>query len=162
MKIKLVIMSALMLIMPSLAAAEITIEDAWVRLPPPVADTAAGYMVMRNSGDQDVEITGVTTDAAKQPEFHSTIEHGGMMHMMKMEPVIVPAHGELHFGTGGNHLMLIGLTGELKAGSHVMMTIKTAEGKNIMVHAEVRDMRADKDHSGHKTMDHGDMQHRGH
>ena len=166
MKVKMVIMTALMLVMPSLAAAEITIEDAWVRMPPPVADTAAGYMVMRNSGDQDVEIKGVTTDAAKQPEFHSTSEHAGMMHMMKMEKVIVPAHGELHFGTGGNHLMLIGLTGELKAGSYVRMTVETADGESIMVHAEVRDMRGDMDHSGdhsaHDMMDHGDMQHHNH
>ncbi|GAV21315.1 periplasmic copper chaperone A [Mariprofundus micogutta] len=152
MKIKVMILTALMLLLPSLAAAEITVEKAWVRMPPPVADTAAGYMVMRNSGDQDVEIKGITTDAAKQPEFHSTSEHNGMVHMMKMDKVIVPAHGELHFGTGGNHLMLIGLTGELKSGAHVMMTLETAAGEKVMVHAEVRDLRdtqENMDHSGH-------------
>jgi len=149
MKLKIVMLSALMLIIPTLASAEISVEEAWVRLPPPVADTAAGYMVIRNSGDQDVEIQGVKTDAAKQPEFHSMSDHDGMMHMMKMEKVIVPAHGEIRFAAGGNHLMLIGLTSELKTGDHVMMTIETVDGENIMVHAEVRDMREGMDNSGH-------------
>ncbi len=160
MKLKFVILSALMLVVPTLATAEISVEEAWVRLPPPVADTAAGYMVLRNSGDQDVQIKGVKTDVARQPEFHSMSDHGGMMHMMKMEKVIVPAHGEIRFVSGGNHLMLIGLTGELKTGEHVMMTIETVDGENIMVHAEVRDMREGMDHGGHDTMDHGD--HHGH
>jgi len=150
MKIIIMMFAALML-MPSLAAAEITVEDAWVRMPPPVADTAAGYLTLHNSGDTDVEVVAVESAAATRPEFHSMSMHDGMMHMMKMEKVVVPAHGELRFESGGNHLMLTGLTNALNAGDHVMLTIKTADGASVMVHAEVRDVRMQKagGHEGH-------------
>jgi copper(I)-binding protein len=153
---RLMMLTALLLFTPIAAFAETVIEEAWVRLPPPVADTAAAYMTIRNHGDKDIEITGIKTAAAKSPEFHSMEMHDGMMHMMKMEKVIVPAHGGISFNPGGNHLMLIGLTDKLKTGEHIMMTLETSEGESIMVHAEVRDMRGNTKKDEHK-MD-GDMQ----
>lgn len=148
---------ALLLLLPMQAAAEIMVEGAWVRLPPPVADTAAAYMTIRNRGDKDVEITAIETAIATNPEFHSMDMDGEMMMMKKMEKVIVPAHGGISFDPGGNHLMLIGLTRTLKTGEHLMMTLKTSDGESIMVHAEVKDMRGNKGddarHSDHMEMD---------
>jgi len=160
---RLILLTAALLLLPLQAMAEIIVEDAWVRLPPPVADTAAGYMTIKNSGDHDVELTGIKTAICKNPEFHAMEMHGEMMHMMKMEKVIVPAHGGISFTPSGNHIMLVGLTGQLKAGEHIMMTLLTSEGEAIMVHAEVRDMRGghqsdNKDgHGGHDM--HGGMHH---
>lgn len=139
---RFLILIALLTILPTYAAAEIMVEDAWVRLPPPVADTAAGYMTIRNHSDKDIEITGVKTGVADHPEFHAMEMHDGMMHMQKMDRVIVPAHGGISFSPGGNHLMLIGLTKSLKTGEHLMITLETSDGKSVMVHAEVRDMRS--------------------
>jgi len=146
---RLLFLATCLLILPMNALADIIVEDAWVRLPPPVADTAAAYMTIKNSGDKDVEITGIKTDIAENPEFHSMDMNGEMMQMKKMEQVIVPAHGGISFSPNGNHLMLIGLTRTLKAGDHIMITLQTADGESITVHAEVRDMRG-----GHKM--HGD------
>jgi len=158
---KALLLAALLLFIPSLAAAEISVEDAWVRMPPPVADTAAGYLTLKNSGEKDTEVVAIESSAAAKPEFHSMSMHDGMMHMMKMDKVVVPAHGELRFETGGNHLMLTELTGTLNAGDHVMMTIKFSDGSSVMVHAEVRDMRS-QDSGGHG--DHGGShgEHHGH
>ena len=154
---RLMMLTALLLLLPLTAQAETTVEGAWVRLPPPVADTAAAYMKIENHGDHDIEITGIETDVATSPEFHSMEMHDGMMNMKKMDKVIVPAHGEISFGPGGNHLMLIGLTRALKAGEHLMLTLKTSGGESIMVHAEVKDMRGSQkhgdDHSGHMKKD---------
>ena len=154
-------MFSLLLLMPTQAMAEIMVEDAWVRLPPPVADTAAGYMTIRNHNGKDVEITKVSTAIATNPEFHTMEMHDGMMHMQKMEKVIVPAHGGITFNPGGNHLMLIGLTRALKTGEHLMITLETSDGQSVMIHAEVRDARggdhgadeSDDDH-GHHGMHH--------
>jgi len=141
MKIKYLLSVALLLCMPTLASAEITVEGAWVRMPPPVADTAAGYLILNNSGDADINIISVESAAAAHPEFHSMSMHEGMMHMQRMESVVVPAHGKLEFSPGGNHLMLKGLKRKLNAGDHVMFKLNTSDGHAVDVHAEVRDMR---------------------
>lgn len=162
MKRFLTLLALLMAVPFQALADDVTVEGAWVRLPPPVADTAAAYLTLKNSGDADVTITEVTTAAAESPEFHSMMMHGEQMMMMKMDPVVVPAHGELAFTPGGNHLMLNGLTGPLEVGQHVMLTIKTSDGASIMVHAEVRDMRnkGEQNHGGHDMHDmHGHGHH---
>ena len=161
---RFILLGAALLLMPLQAMASgIIVEDAWVRLPPPVADTAAGYMTIRNNGDKDIEITGVETAVAENPEFHAMEMHGDMMNMKKLEPVIIPAHGGINFTPSGNHLMLIGLTEPLEAGQHIMITLQTSEGESIMVHAEVRDMRGgpEMDHgqSGHDMKSEGDNHH---
>ncbi|MCF7822043.1 MAG: copper chaperone PCu(A)C [Mariprofundaceae bacterium] len=153
---RLLILFGILTILPAYAAAEIMVEEAWVRLPPPVAETAAGYMTIRNHGDQDIEITGVKAGVAEQLEFHAMTMHDGMMHMQKMEKVVIPAHGGISFDPGDNHLMLIGLQRTLEAGEHLMITLETSDGQEVMVHAEVRDMRnksEEMDHGEH--MDHG-------
>lgn len=153
---------ALLMIAPIQALADVTVEGAWVRLPPPVADTAAAYLTLKNSGDADVTVTGVTTAVADAPDFHSMKMENGTMSMQKMDPVVIPAHGELAFTPGGNHLMLTGLKEKLEAGQHVMLTIKTSDGDSIMVHAEVRDMRNKVGHSTHDGHDMHDMHGHGH
>jgi len=150
---KRLFMLAAILLAPMQALAETTVEEAWVRLPPPVADTAAAYMKIENHGDKDIEITAIETDVAESPEFHSMEMHGGMMHMQKMGKVVVPAHGDMSFGPGGNHLMLVGLTRALKTGEHLMITLKTSDGESIMVHAEVKDMRGNAGHDKHQMND---------
>ena len=128
--------------------AETTIEGAWVRMPPPVVDAAAGYLVLKNSGDKDVSVVSIECDAAAEPEFHSMQTHDGMVHMQKMEEVLVPAGGSLEFAPGGNHLMLKGLTRELMAGDKVLLKIRFSDGKAANVEAEVLDMRGNSGH-GH-------------
>jgi len=135
------ILLGLLAMLPTYATAEIMVEEAWARLPPPVADTAAAYMTIRNHGDQDVEITGIKSKVAERLEFHAMTMHDGMMHMEKMEKVVIPAHSGISFDPGGNHLMLIGLQRTLEAGEHLMITLETSDGQTVTVHAEVRDMR---------------------
>lgn len=153
---RLLILFGILTILPAYAAAEIMVEEAWVRLPPPVAETAAGYMTIRNHGDQDIEITGVKSGVAEQLEFHAMTMHDGMMHMQKMEKVVIPAHGGISFDPGGNHLMLIGLQRTLEAGEHLMITLETSDGQEVMVHAEVRDAR-----NKSENMDHGEHMNHG-
>jgi len=158
---RFIMLFGLLLLMPIQAVAEIMVEEAWVRLPPPIADTAAGYMTIRNHSAKDIEITGIKTAIAEHPEFHSMDMDDGMMHMKKMEKVVVPAHGGISFGPGGNHLMLIGLTRALEAGEHLMITLQTSDGKSTMVHAEVRDMRSasPSNKSSDESHVHHDMHH---
>jgi len=102
-------------------------------------------------GDGETKICAKTYDsgfstgepiAALVLSFHAMTMHDGMMHMQKMERVVVPAHGGISFDPGGNHLMLTGLQRMLKAGEYLMITLETSNGESVMIHAEVRDMRS--------------------
>jgi len=122
-------------------ASGLEIESAWVRMPPPVSDTAAGYMVIKNTSEQKTFVESISSSVSESTEFHSMVIHEGMMHMNKMENVVIKPGESLVFDVGGNHLMLIDLKKVLRAGDKVTFTIKTRDNIAYEMDAEVRDMR---------------------
>ena len=145
---------ALCFLSESAFAEGLKVENAWVRMPPPVSDTAAVYLELNNPTKQKISVASVSSSVSEEAEFHSMMMHGDMMHMMKMEKVEIEHDGSLVFEPNGNHLMLIGLKAPLKAGEHVMVVITEEDGTKHDVHAEVKDMRQNAD-SGHDHGHHG-------
>ncbi len=142
----------LLWLIPSMSYADnrLVVDDAWVRMPPPVAETAAVYMTLSNTGDKVIKVDSVKSDAADKVEFHSMEMHGDMMHMAEMKEVLIKPNQPLVFDAGGNHIMLIGLKQTLQAGDSVKLQIKTDDGAIYNIEADVRDMRKhNHDHHGH-------------
>lgn len=131
--------------------AELQVEQAWVRLPPPVSDTAAAYALFRNPGKHDVRIVGVSADVAVSAMLHTMA--GGRMRALKA--LEVPAGGEVRLAPGGMHIMLMGLKHPLAAGEQVHIDLEYTDGSHQQLQAEVRDARGDAGGMGHM----GGMEH---
>lgn len=120
------------------ARAGISVSAAWVRaLPPGVANTAA-YMTLHNTGATDVELLGAASSVAGKVELHETMNHDGMMHMMHVRSVVIPAGGELKLESGGLHLMLMQLRAMPAAGTEVELQLRFSDGSELLVRAPVR------------------------
>ncbi|MFQ5581594.1 MAG: copper chaperone PCu(A)C [Mariprofundaceae bacterium] len=142
-------------LMTAAASAEVIVEKAWVRQPPPVAETAAGYMTLSNSGDAAVEITAAGSDVSATAEIHAMRMQGDMMHMQHLSKVTIPARGTLELSPGGMHLMLLGLKHPLQADQRVKITLYFADGGRLDIQAPVRDMRKRHRHESHEESHHG-------
>jgi copper(I)-binding protein len=102
----------------------------WSR--PAVAGTnAIGYMVLANRGAGADVLEKVESPLAARVEMHSSAMAGGVMSMKQESQVSVPAGGEVIFGPGAYHLMIIGLTRTLQAGDSVPATLSFASGAKI-------------------------------
>lgn len=123
------------------AAESLVVENAHVRELPPASDVTAAYLTLRNESDTAVEVAGASSPDCEKVEFHETVVEGGMVHMRRMDEVVIPAGGELVFSEGGKHIMLVGLKRPLKAGEHVLLSIRLSNGAELAVRAEVRDIR---------------------
>ena len=116
------------LLFSSAIYAELVVEDAWVRgLPPGVANTAA-YMTLRNTGKDEVVLTGAATPIAGRVMLHATMNHEGMLHMTHLESLTIPPGATVKLETGGTHLMLMDLKAVPAAGSGVELTLQFADG----------------------------------
>ncbi|WP_207938582.1 copper chaperone PCu(A)C [Actinomadura darangshiensis] len=102
---------------------------------PPMADMAAGYFTVVNTGTGADRLTGVTSDIATDVSLHTTTANGAMSAVKAMA---VPAHGRLVLRTGGHHLMLMGLRRKPKTGDTVTFTLRFATSSPITVRAPVR------------------------
>jgi len=131
-------------------AANLVIENAWVRLPPPVVKSTAAYVVMRNTGTESVKIIALSCDVAASASLHTMHMNGTRMVMSQIPEMEIPAHDVVQFTPGGSHVMLMGLKHPLQEGQMVKIVFHLSNGKTLTISAPVRDMRAS--HGHHNNM----------
>jgi len=114
------------------------VENAWLRLPPPGAPTAAIYLTIRNRGDGADSLTDLATSVAEHASLHRSIEENGMTGMRPVERLEIPAHGEVRLEPGGYHIMLERLSGELGEGDSVTLTLSFRRAGAMEIGVPVR------------------------
>jgi copper(I)-binding protein len=112
-------------------------EDAWLRAADS-AGTTAGYLTLVNDSDHDVAMVGAETALAREVQMHETLHDGALSRMQQTARLVAPAHGALKFAPGGNHLMIMGLSRTLAAGTQAELTLRLEDGDTLRVDAEVR------------------------
>jgi copper(I)-binding protein len=139
--------------MPQSAKSAISLENAWARRAPAMAPGAPGghgamaggdggngavYVTIVNRGTSADALVSATTDAAKTVELHETVQEGGVMKMRPLRRFEVPGGGRLEMKPGGHHIMLMGLTRDLKPGDTVSVTLTFDQGGRMTLAAPVR------------------------
>jgi periplasmic copper chaperone A len=77
-------------------------------------------------------------DAATTVELHETVEVGSTMMMRPLPKVELPAGATLEMKAGGYHMMLLGLTRDLKPGDAVAVTLTFERAGQVSLEAPVK------------------------
>ena len=87
----------------------------------------------------DDRLTAVTSDVAEKVEMHTHSQNAdGVMTMPAVpEGFPIPAGGQLVLERGGNHIMLMGLTRELKDGDTINLTLTFEQAGEVVVEVPV-------------------------
>ncbi|MGW9630332.1 copper chaperone PCu(A)C [Agromyces sp. NPDC055520] len=120
------------------AATSVTVTDAWVK----AGDDGmtALFGTLDNGGSATITLSGAETGAAEMAELHETVESDGAMTMREKDGGFeIAAGGHLVLEPGANHVMLMGLTGPLRAGDEVTVTLAFSDGSTLDVVAPVKD-----------------------
>jgi periplasmic copper chaperone A len=102
----------------------LTIDHPIVAPIKPPRQVTAGYFTIINKGGAD-RLLSASSPSAKTVEIHTHRKgEGGMMRMeMVKGGVKVPAKGKVAFKPGGLHLMLFGVSQEIKEGDPITVTL---------------------------------------
>jgi copper(I)-binding protein len=138
MKLYWKILLTTLLLACATARAELVVENGHVRASLPGVASTAAYMTLRNTGAAELVLTGITSPAAAKVSLHSTMNHNGMMHMMSMEALSIPAGGEVKLESGGIHMMLEELTARLEPANEVKLSLEFANGDKQEITLPVR------------------------
>lgn len=116
-----------------------TIEatDTWAK----AADSGmtAVFGKLTNTGSQEVVVNSATSDAAGKVEVHEVVDKDGVMVMQPKPGGLVIATGaSAALAPGADHIMLMDLTGPIKAGDPVIITLQCADGGTAQITAEAR------------------------
>lgn len=137
------LIAASLLAVSSLALADVTIDNPWVRATAMNAKATGAFMNLTST-------TGGTLLSAKSPvtpvvEVHEMAMDGGVMKMRQIPKLPLPAKQAVELKPGSYHIMLMDLKAPIKAGDKVPLTLTVEEGgkqKTIEVVAEAREMTA--------------------
>lgn len=123
-------------------ATAVVASEAWIRLPPPAANVAAGYVQLHNHGGED-RLLAATAVGFGQVQIHAMRMDGEVMRMQALpEGLLLPAGKVTALQPGGYHLMLMMPKRPLQDGQQVRVRLQFATGGEQQVDFVVRDGRA--------------------
>ncbi|MDG4647428.1 copper chaperone PCu(A)C [Roseibacterium sp. SDUM158017] len=130
------------LVLPTLAAAQVTVEDPYARAAGPAARSGAAFMRIVNDGATDDRLLAAASDVAERVELHTHVMDGDIMRMVHVEEgFAVPAGGATALQRGGMHVMFLGLTRSLAQGDEIELTLTFAGAGEMTVTVPVDNAR---------------------
>ena len=100
------------------------IVQPWIRATPPGAPAGGGYLTITNKGSEADRLVGGATAIAMKTEIHEMSMDGGVMKMRPLADGLEIAPGEtVVLKPGGLHIMLMKLTGPIRRGDTVAITL---------------------------------------
>jgi len=120
------------------AAPAITARDPWVKTA--ASGMTAAFVTLENSSSSADVLVSASTSAAGMVQLHEMVMQDGQMVMQeKKDGIAVPAQGTAVLEPGGNHIMLMELTGPIKVGEKVAITLTFKSGTTLQIEAAARD-----------------------
>ncbi|MBD8526553.1 copper chaperone PCu(A)C [Pseudomarimonas arenosa] len=133
-------LSAALLLFSGSALAELKLKgsNAWIRLAPSGAMMLAGYVELRNEGEQPLRLKGGQSGAFGLIEIHRTEEVDGVSRMREVPLLEIAPGATVKLEPGGLHLMLMRPTGELAEGTTVAIDLLDENDEPLPVAFTVR------------------------
>jgi len=111
-----------------LTAAELSVDEGYLRATPPGQMMSAAFMTLSNDSDKTITLTGGTSNDVASIEIHNHTMTDGVMSMQRIEGLKIEAGEKVELAPGGLHVMLIGLKKSLVDGEKFTFDIVFKDG----------------------------------
>ncbi len=156
MSLKTALLAGACALLPSLAIAEMMVDDPYARAAGAMARSGAAFMEITNTGDADDRLVAAASDVAERVELHTHIMDGDVMRMAEVEEgFAVPAGETIALARGGMHVMFLGLTRVLEQGDEIEVTLTFEEAGEMTVTIPVDNERMPAEMGGGMQHGHG-------
>ncbi|MEI8169128.1 MAG: copper chaperone PCu(A)C [Rhodoferax sp.] len=118
---------SLCLLAASLAQAQVTVKDAWVRGTVPQQKASGAFMQL--TSEKDVRLVAAKSPVANVVEIHEMVMDKDVMKMRQIAGLDVVPGRVLELKPGGYHIMLLDLKAQLKGGDVVPITLTFEDTK---------------------------------
>jgi len=122
------LLSGLLASPASATEGSIKVHNPWIPEAPPVTKVHAAYMSLENSSNHEITLSGFSSSTFKKIEIHQIKSNQGMMKMMPLKELKIPANSRIEFRPGGFHFMLTGSNQPLRAEDKIDLTLIDSTG----------------------------------
>ncbi|WP_422421851.1 copper chaperone PCu(A)C [Pseudomonas sp. GZD-222] len=121
---------------------ELLVSHPWSRELPVDLPGGSAYFTVLNQGAQTDRLIAVSSSRAQHATLHAQAGSEGMMTMQDVAGMDIPAHTEVAFKPGANHVMLTGMQQSLKAGEQFPLTLEFEKAGKLEVQVDVLPVEA--------------------
>ena len=123
-------------------AGQLQITDAYIRVTPPEASVAAGYVSILNTGKEADHLLGAKALFAAKTEIHAMRMANDVMQMRPVDSGVTISAGEtISLGPKGLHLMFMRLKEPMKEGDKRLVTLVFEQQGEVLTFFGVKDFR---------------------
>ena len=126
----------------------ITVEGGYVRETIPGTVISSAYMTITNTSDQQLILTGATSDRSPRIEIHEHTMSGGMMRMRQKQSIVINAKESVVLQPSGLHLMIFDLPRPLQQDEVMPFTLHFTGTNGVNVRLPVQGIKK-KTHNHH-------------
>lgn len=143
------LIACLLSLVPALACAEISTQNAWIRSS--TGPNGALFLEIENDSPQLETLVSATThqDQCDHMELHTHKHEDGKMMMRQVSSIEVPAQDKVELKPGGLHIMLMGLKKPLQDGQMVPVSLTFESGETLDLEVPVKSSALTAGHSHH-------------
>ena len=123
-------------------AGSIEIINPWSRATPKGAQTAIGYMTIKNNGTTPDRLIGGSIEVADRFELHAMTMENGIAKMRELKDVEINPGQTIDFKPGGSHVMFVNLKHPLSKGDHVKGTLIFERAGTVQIEYNVEGIGA--------------------
>lgn len=123
-------------------AGTLTISDPWSRATPKGAQTAIGYMTIRNNGPSPERLVGGSIEVADRFQLHAMKMEGDVAKMNELHDIEIKPGQRVEFKPGGSHVMFVGLKRQLAKGERIKGTLVFEHAGKVPVEYSVEGIGA--------------------
>jgi copper(I)-binding protein len=135
----------------------IEISSPWSRATPKGAQTAIGYMTIKNNGTTPDRFVGGSIDVADRFQLHAMTMEDGIAKMRELSVIEIKPGQSVEFKPGGDHVMFVNLKHPLSKGDRLSGTLVFERAGKVNVEYSVESLGAQRG-----PQDMGQMHHEGH
>jgi hypothetical protein len=123
-------------------AGSLVISGPWSRATPKGAESAIGYMTIKNNGTTTDRLIGGSFDVADTFELHSMVMENGIAKMRELMDVEIKPGQTIEFKPGGSHAMFVNLKHPLSKGEHIKGTLIFEHAGTVQIQYSVEEIGA--------------------
>jgi periplasmic copper chaperone A len=120
----------------------IEISSPWSRATPKGAQTAIGYMTIKNNGTTPDRLIGGSIDVADRFQLHAMTMEDGIARMRELSDIEIKPGQSVEFKPGGSHVMFVNLKHPLSKGDHLSGTLVFERAGKVNVEYSVESLGA--------------------
>ena len=135
-------------------AGSIEINTPWSRATPKGAQTAIGFMTIKNNGTTPDRLIGGSIDVADHFQLHAMTMENGIAKMRELSDIEIRPGQTIEFKPGGSHAMFVDLKHPLSKGERIKGTLIFEHAGTVQIEYSVEAIGAQMNPSDMKHMQH--------